>query len=164
MPLLLTSFNIPLGMSLVKSSFYDAILLVVAFTSTWQKTAAQAVLCGQFENWNSTSGQYMSMSRLGASTSMRHNLTRIHSSKQRLGCRRFRITVHNCMIFPVNTLAVEISKSLTGGRIARWNDILDDVDLEGKSDLCFTDQSALVRQYQINNGHPPGDAFEHRST
>lgn len=101
----------------------------------------------------------MSKSRLGASNSTRHNLTRIHSSEQRLGCRRFRIAVHNSMIFLVHTLSMEFSESFTGGRITRWNDILDDLDLEGKSD-----QSALVRQYQINNGHSPSDAFEHRST
>ena len=72
--------------------------------------------------------------------------------------------MHNGMIFPVHILFTGKSKSLTGGGIARWNDILDDLVLDGKSDLCFTDKSALVSQYQVNIGHPPGDAFEHRSS
>ena len=151
-------------MSFVKSSLYHAIFLVIAFTSTVQKTAAQAVLCGQFEDWNSTSGQYMSKSRIGAYNSTGHNLTGTHSSEQCLGCRRFRIAVHNGMIFPVHLYVTGMSKRLTGGGITRWNSILDDLVLEGKSDLCFTDKSALVCQYQINIGHPPSDAFGHRST
>lgn len=73
------SVNVPLDMSLMKSSFSNAIFLVVAFTLAVQETAAQAVLCGQYQVLNSTSGQYISKSIVCASSIARHNLTRMHS-------------------------------------------------------------------------------------
>ena len=108
--LLFRSLNVSLDMSLVKSSLYNVIFLVVAFTSSVQLTAAQAVLCGQYQNLTSTSGQYMSKSKLCASNTTRHNLIRTHSPKRRLGCRRFRIAVHNGIIFPAQVLSKGISK------------------------------------------------------
>lgn len=105
--LLLTSL---LDMSLVKSSLYKAIVLLLAFTLAVQKTAAQAVLCGQYQNFTSTSGLYESKSKVRTSHTTGHNLTRIRSTKRRLGCRRFGIAVHNGIICQAQVLSRGTSK------------------------------------------------------
>ena len=58
------SLSALLIMSLVDSFLCNAIFLIVAFALAAQKTAAQAVLCGQYQNLTSTSGQYTSKSKV----------------------------------------------------------------------------------------------------
>ena len=47
-------------MSLVKSSFCNTVLTVLALGLAVQYTAAQSVLCHQYQTFESKSGQYIS--------------------------------------------------------------------------------------------------------
>ena len=47
-------------MSLVKSSLYNTVLIVLALSLAVQKTVAQSVLCHQYQTFESKSGQYIS--------------------------------------------------------------------------------------------------------
>lgn len=111
-------------MSLITSSLYNAVFLVVLFTSAVQKAAAQPALCGQYQTFNSTSGQYISKFKLCASNTTIYSLTRIHSSKQRLGCRRWRIAVHDRMTFPAHVSSKHVlSKGIA--KVLQVEDVKD---------------------------------------
>ena len=66
-------------MSLVDSSLCNAIFLIVTLALAAQKTAAQAVLCGQYQNLTSTSGEYTSKSKFCMSNATEQSLIRVHS-------------------------------------------------------------------------------------
>ena len=78
--LLSRSFNVsPDNMSLVKSSLCNAVLIVLALSVAVQETAAQSVLCHQYQTFESKSGQYISKFTVCVFNTTRQNLTSIDS-------------------------------------------------------------------------------------
>ena len=54
-------FNLVVAdMSMVKSSLCNTVLIVLALSVAVQETAAQSVLCHQYQTFESKSGQYIS--------------------------------------------------------------------------------------------------------